>query len=48
MVRAAHAQGMQAEAWTVDSEAEMRKFAGMGVDGIISNRPDTRLHVVNP
>lgn len=48
MVQAAHARGLQAEVWTVDSEAEMQKFAGMGVDGIISNRPDTLLRVVNP
>ncbi|MBI5090892.1 MAG: hypothetical protein HZB26_00435 [Candidatus Hydrogenedentes bacterium] len=32
--------------WTVDDEADMRKLAGWGVDGIISNRPDALLRVL--
>jgi len=48
MVQEAHARGMQAEVWTVDSEAEMRQFIAMGVDGIITNRPDTLLRLRNP
>ncbi|MBI5877976.1 MAG: hypothetical protein HZB53_10010 [Chloroflexi bacterium] len=47
MVQEAHARGLLAEVWTVDSEAEMRKFAVMGVDGIITNRPDTLLRLRN-
>ena len=34
------------EAWTVDAEAEMKKFIAMGVDGIITNRPDTLIRVL--
>ena len=32
---------IQVEVWTVDSDTEMKKFIAMGVDGIITNRPDT-------
>ena len=40
LVDEAHARGMQVEVWTVDSETDMKKFVQMGVDGIISNKPD--------
>jgi glycerophosphoryl diester phosphodiesterase len=40
VVRTAHLLGRMVVAWTVDDAARMKKFAKMGVDGIISNRPD--------
>lgn len=35
-----HARGVRVYVWTVDDLDAMRRFAGMGVDGIITNRPD--------
>ncbi|MBI3915135.1 MAG: hypothetical protein HY327_13240 [Chloroflexi bacterium] len=40
LVQEAQKRGIQVEVWTVDREEEMKKFAEMKVDGIISNRPD--------
>jgi glycerophosphoryl diester phosphodiesterase len=39
-VEAAHALGRQVVVWTVDEPTAMTAVAGMGVDGIITNRPD--------
>ncbi|MGH7377467.1 MAG: glycerophosphodiester phosphodiesterase, partial [Candidatus Methylomirabilales bacterium] len=33
------AAGLRLYAWTVDEEAQMRRLAGLGVDGIITNHP---------
>lgn len=41
LVEEMHQRKILVEAWTVDAEAEMKKFIAMGVDGIITNRPDT-------
>ncbi len=46
LVQEAHRRKMQVEAWTVDREDEMKKFIAMGVDGIITNRPDTLKRVL--
>jgi glycerophosphoryl diester phosphodiesterase len=40
VVNAAHLLGLQVVTWTVDDAATMRKLRNMGIDGIISNRPD--------
>jgi glycerophosphoryl diester phosphodiesterase len=32
--------GLECRAWTVDRDAAMRRALGLGVDGIITNRPD--------
>lgn len=40
LVMMAHALGVSLYTWTVDDAAEMRRLAGMGIDGITSNRPD--------
>lgn len=40
LVDEAHRRKMAVGVWTVDDEAEMQKFIGMGVDGITTNRPD--------
>ncbi|MFQ5968575.1 MAG: glycerophosphodiester phosphodiesterase [Acidimicrobiia bacterium] len=40
-VEAAHTVGKQVHAWTIDDGAEMSLLLDMGVDGIMTNRPDT-------
>jgi glycerophosphoryl diester phosphodiesterase len=39
LVAACHDRKIKVFVWTVDDEAEMRKFIEWGVDGIYSNRP---------
>jgi len=41
LVDAVHAAGKQIHLWTVNEAREMVKFLDMGVDGIITDRPDT-------
>ena len=40
VVRRVHRHGWKLFVWTVNREAEMRKLARWGVDGIITNHPD--------
>jgi glycerophosphoryl diester phosphodiesterase len=39
-IRAAHGQGLRVDVWTIDTEADMRRLLGYGVDGIMTDRPD--------
>jgi glycerophosphoryl diester phosphodiesterase len=39
-VNNAHHLGLKVNAWTVDTEKDMSKMLDIGVDGIITNRPD--------
>ncbi|EYB68830.1 glycerophosphoryl diester phosphodiesterase [Deinococcus phoenicis] len=39
-VRAMHARGVAVQVWTVNDPAEMRRLSRMGVDGILTDRPD--------
>ena len=39
-VKEAHALGLQVLAWTVNEPARMAAVLDMGVDGIVSDRPD--------
>ncbi|HVT20493.1 MAG TPA: glycerophosphodiester phosphodiesterase [Mycobacteriales bacterium] len=42
-VAAAHARGHEVHVWTVDSVEDVDLLAGLGVDAIITNRPDVVL-----
>ena len=39
-VKAAHAKGQEVYAWTVDDSSQMIQLLNLGVDGIVTNRPD--------
>ncbi len=45
MARAREA-GLRVNVWTVDEEEEIRRLAGLGVDAIVTNRPDTTRRVL--
>jgi glycerophosphoryl diester phosphodiesterase len=45
-VDAVHAHGLGLTTWTVDDPAAMRRLIDLGVDGIITNKPDTLAAVV--
>jgi glycerophosphoryl diester phosphodiesterase len=38
-VEAAHARGLRVDVWTIDSEPDMRRLLGFGVDGIMTDQP---------
>jgi glycerophosphoryl diester phosphodiesterase len=39
-VEEAHALGLKVIPWTINESADMERFVDMGVDGIITDRPD--------
>ena len=46
LMAAAHGRGLQVHVWTVDEAAEMRRLMALGVDGIMSDRPDLLMEVL--
>jgi len=45
-VKVAHARGLWVDAWTIDDPAEMQMLIAIGVDGIITDRPDLLMEVL--
>ena len=45
-VAAVHRAGIPVQVWTVDTEADMRRLLALGVDGLISDRPDVAVPTV--
>ena len=45
-VKVAHARGLWVDAWTIDDPAEMQMLIEIGVDGIITDRPDLLMEVL--
>jgi glycerophosphoryl diester phosphodiesterase len=42
-----HARGIPVHVWTVDEEADMRALLALGVDGIVTDRPDVLARVLD-
>jgi glycerophosphoryl diester phosphodiesterase len=45
-VDVAHEEGLAVHVWTIDDEAEMERLCGLGVDGIITDRPSALVDVL--
>jgi glycerophosphoryl diester phosphodiesterase len=46
-VRALHRADLPVAVWTVDAADDMHRLLGLGVDGIITDRPDVAVDVVS-
>jgi len=46
-VREAHAKNVAVEPWTVDDPELMKQYIEWGVDGIMTDRPDLMIDVLN-
>lgn len=46
LVQAAHEGGKQVHVWTVNEADDMKRLLGMGVDGLITDRPETLKEVL--
>lgn len=47
MVERYHRAGLEVHVWTVNDEETMRRLLGIGVDGIVTDRADIALGVIN-
>jgi glycerophosphoryl diester phosphodiesterase len=42
----AHQLGVRVDVWTINTEPDMRRVLGYGVDGIMTDRPDVLSRVL--
>lgn len=47
LVKQAHENNIRVIPWTADSKSDMKKLISMGVDGIITNKADVLLQILN-
>lgn len=45
-VKAAHRRALEVHVWTIDDEADMRALLDLGVDGLVTDRPDVLRQVL--
>jgi glycerophosphoryl diester phosphodiesterase len=45
-VQAAHRRDLEVHVWTIDDEADMRALLDLGVDGLVTDRPDVLREVL--
>ena len=46
LIEAAHRRGLEVHVWTINDEAGMRRLIKLGVDGIITDRPDKLIELL--
>jgi len=46
-VRAAHEAGLEVHVWTIDDPREIERLLRLGVDGIVTDRPDVARRVID-
>ena len=46
-VRAAHERNLKVEPWTINNPEQMQRYIDWGVDGIITDRPDLMLEILD-
>jgi glycerophosphoryl diester phosphodiesterase len=46
-IRAAHNRGVDVHPWTINESADLRRMIDLGVDGIITDRPDLLLDLLS-
>ena len=47
LLESVHAAGAEVHVWTINDPSEMRELLAMGVDGVVSDRADLAVEVVN-